>query len=267
MDRIRELIIQYKFDVLAINETFLTSDIDDCELYIPGYKLARKDRTNSAKLSGGGVIIYIRDCIPFVTRTDLMDSEMELLWVEITRSKCKPLLIASAYRRPDFSEKTFFYSINSSLAKVTGNHHEIAILGDFNLDQLSKANSPKRLVKSFEIEHDIKQFIGEHTRITETSKSLIDLLFVNNEHKIVQSGVIHLSLSDHSVIYCVMKGGIRKMPSRIYEARSFKNYNKSAFIKDLKQIPWSIVDTVCEGTNACVDEAVFLWERLFLDVQ
>ena len=43
-------------------------------------------------------------------------------------------------------------------------------------------------------------------------------------------------------------------------------YNKSAFIKDLKQIPWSIVDTVCEGTNACVDEAVFLWERLFLDV-
>ncbi|CAB4000393.1 Hypothetical predicted protein [Paramuricea clavata] len=36
--------------------------------------------------------------------------------------------------------------------------------------------------------------------------------------------------------------------------------------KDLKQIPWSIFDTVCDGTNACVDEAVFLWERLFLDV-
>jgi hypothetical protein len=89
MERIRELIIQYKFDVLALNETFLTSDIDDCELYIPGYKLARKDRTNSAKLSGGGVLIYIRDCIPTfsVMKTDLMDSETELLWVEITRSK------------------------------------------------------------------------------------------------------------------------------------------------------------------------------------
>ena len=80
MDRIRELIIQYKFDVLALNETFLTSDIDDSELYIPGYKLARKDRTNSAKLSGGGVMIYIRDCIPFVTRTDLMHSETELYY-------------------------------------------------------------------------------------------------------------------------------------------------------------------------------------------
>jgi hypothetical protein len=65
----------------------------------------------------------------------------------------------------------------------------------------------------------MKQLIGEHTRITESSKTLIDLLFVNNEHKIVQSGVIHLSLSDHSVIYCVMKGGIHKMPPHIYEAR------------------------------------------------
>ena len=120
---------------------------------------------------------------------------------------------------PILAKKHFFDSINLSLAKVTGNHHEIAILGDINLDQLSKANSPKRLVKSFAIEHNMKQLIGEHTRITESSKTLIDLLFVNNEHKIVQSGVIHLSLSDHSVIYCVMKGGIRKMPPRIYEAQ------------------------------------------------
>jgi hypothetical protein len=49
----------------------------------------------------------------------------------------------------------------------------------------------------------MKQLIGEHTRITESSKTLIDLLFVNNEHRIVQSGVIHLSLSDHSVIYVI----------------------------------------------------------------
>ena len=56
------------------------------------------------------------------------------------------------------------------------------------------------------------------------------------------------------------------MPPRTYEARSFKNYDKSAFIQDIKQIPWSIIDLTCEGTNACVDGAVYLWERLFLDV-
>ena len=40
MDRVRELITEYKFDVLALNETFLTSEVDDCELFIPGFKLA-----------------------------------------------------------------------------------------------------------------------------------------------------------------------------------------------------------------------------------
>jgi hypothetical protein len=40
-----------------------------------------------------------------------MDSETELLWVEITRSKCKRLLIASAYRPPDFSEKHFLIQL------------------------------------------------------------------------------------------------------------------------------------------------------------
>ena len=161
----------------------------------------------------------------------------ELLWVEITRLKCKPLLIASVYRPPDFNEKNFFDSINLSLAKVDGDRCEIAILGDINLDQMGKVNSAKRLVKSFAIENDLTQLICEPTRITETSRTLIDLLFVNNQHKIVQSGVRHTSLSDHSIIYCVMKGGVRRAPPRIYEARSYKNYDKSAFIKDLRETP------------------------------
>ena len=53
MDRVRELITKYKFDVLALNETFLTSEVDHCKLFIPGYKLAPKDSTASAKLFGG----------------------------------------------------------------------------------------------------------------------------------------------------------------------------------------------------------------------
>ena len=225
---------------MALNETFLTSEVDDCELFIPRYIMARKDRTNSTKLFEGGVVIYIRDCIPFVTRTDLMNSETKILWVEITRLKCKPLLIASVYRSPDLGERPFFDSISSCLVKVTDNHHKI--LGDFNLDLQSKVKSVKRLVKSFAFKYDMKQLIDEHTRITKSSRTLIYFLFVNNEHKIVQSGVIHLSLSDHSVIYCVVKGGIPRMLPRTYEARSFKNYNKSAFIQDLKQIPWSIIN-------------------------
>ena len=143
-----------------------------------------------------------------------MDDRADILWVKITRNKCKPLLIASVYRPPDYSQRNFFDSINSSLAKVNGNNYEIAILGDFNLDQMPGKGRPAiRLVNSFSVENDLKQLICEPTRTTENSRSIIDLLFVNNEHRIVQSGVIHASLSDHSIIFCVMKGGVRKASS------------------------------------------------------
>ena len=93
----------------------------------------------------------------------------------------------------------------------------------------------------------------EPTRITEYSKTLIDLIFTNREHKIVQSGVLHTTLSDHSLVFCVLKGSVPKLPSRKFEYRSFKNYNKKAFVNDLNQVPWSVIN----GMES-IDDAVFL---------
>jgi len=58
-----------------------------------------------------------------------------------------------------------------------------------------------------------------------------------------------------------MKGGVQKLPPRKFEYRSFKNYNKTEFINDLNEVPWSVVDGVEN-----VDDAVFLWERLFSEI-
>ena len=57
---VRELFSTYAFDVLALSETWLSSNITDNEISIPGYTLAWKDRSGSAKLNGGGVLFYIR---------------------------------------------------------------------------------------------------------------------------------------------------------------------------------------------------------------
>lgn len=71
MDGVRELFSSYDFDVLALSETWLSSNITDDEISIPGYTLARKDRSGSAKLNGGGVLIYIRENIPFHVKNEL----------------------------------------------------------------------------------------------------------------------------------------------------------------------------------------------------
>ena len=54
-----------------------------------------------------------------------------------------------------------------------------------------------------------------------------------------------------------MKGGVKKLPPKVFEYRSFKSYAKKAFINDLKQVSWSITEGVGD-----IDDTVFLWEKL-----
>ena len=241
LDGVRKLMSPYNFDVLTLSETWLSSNIPDCEVTIPGYTPVRKDRNGSTKLNGGGVLFYIRDNIPFTVKKDLATNKEELLWVEINRSKCKPLLIAAAYKPPNVKEANFLETLSNSFAKIDLDKNGLVLMGDFNIDQHGKS-SASRLLKSFAVVNDMKQLINEPTRITEYSKTLIDLIFTNREHKIVQSGVIHTTLSDHSLVYCVMKGGVPKISPKKFEYRSFRNYNKSEFIKDLNQVPWPVVE-------------------------
>ena len=205
-------------------------------------------------------MFYIWDNIPFTVKKDLATNKEELLWVEINRPKCKPLLIAAAYKAPNMKEANFLETLTNSFAKIDLDKNGLVLMGDFNIDQHGKS-SASRLLKSFAVVNDMKQLINEPTRITEYSKTLIDLIFTNREHMIVQSDVIHTTLSDHSLVYCMMKGGIPKIPPKKFECQSFKNYNKSEFIKDLNQVPWSVVNGVEN-----VDVAVFLWEKLFSEI-
>lgn len=61
-----------------------------------------------------------------------------------------------------------------------------------------------------------------------------------------------------------MKDAACKMPSGIYEARSFKSYNKSAFIKYLKQIR-GVLLMQCVKVQMIKWRRLYSSERLFLD--
>ena len=201
MDGVRELSI-YIFDVLALSETWLSSKISDCEVTVPGYSVVGKDRTGSTKLNRGGVLLYIRENIPFTVKNELAADKEEVLWVEINRPKCKPLLIAAAYKPPDVKEANFLESVSNSFARIDLNRSGLVLMGEFNIDQLGKS-SASRLLKSFAVLNDLKQLINEPTRITEYSKTLIDLIFTNRDHKIVQSGIINTTLNDHCLFFCL----------------------------------------------------------------
>ena len=116
----------------------------------------------------------------------------------------------------------------------------VIVLEDINVDLLPKpaygCKQNMQTLHNFMRALDLSQIITEPTRITEKSKSLIDVILVNNQHQIVDSGVVSLSVSDHSLIYCVLKAGVSKATPRTIEYRSFKSFDENAFIQDLKCI-------------------------------
>lgn len=86
----------------------------------------------------------------------------------------------------------------------------------------------------------IKQIINVPTRITSSSKTLIDHLIVSSEDKISQSGVIQSGFSDHCIIFCTRK--VVKNNKSVYnrvKIRSTKNYDKNIFIEKLSSLDWS----------------------------
>ena len=84
---------------------------------------------------------------------------------------------------------------------------------------------------------------------------------MNNTHRIVESGVIHSTISDHSIVYCTVESVVPKAPPNTIEYRSHCKYDKSSFIKDLKETDWNMLDFYGD-----VDPAVEMWNTLFTDV-
>jgi hypothetical protein len=190
-----------------------------------------------------------------------MNNTLENCMVEILRPKAKKLFICCAYRAPNNPVENYITELENVIHKLP-NNSEFILLGDFKIDLSKNNRSPfKRLLNNLSCQLHLDQLITEPTRITETSQTTIDLIFINNTQRIVRSGVIPCALSDHSLVFCVFKAGVTKALPCIIEYRSFKRYNKESFLQDLRNNNWSAaVDD--NDINATVDN----WCKCFTDI-
>ena len=139
---------------------------------------------------------------------------------------------------------------------------EFFILGDLNvnIDQSIESYNKNTLNEIFDI-YGLDQLIQEPTRVTESSSSLIDLCLTNSLTTVVVSGVIHLSISDHSLIYVVRKAHYVQTDAKIIEARTMRSFNSENFLNDLNQQPWA---EVCH--NAADPNKMWqIWKSLLME--
>ena len=174
-----------------IDETISTDVVS-----IPGYEMIVKNRNRV----GGGVAIYYRSVLNVMNRQDLIPANVEAVCLEITRPKSKPILITSVYRPPN-SRIELLNDIETLFQNLDSEHKEQIIVGDFNCDLLrdNLNNHTKRFNEIANL-FQLTQMIDHPTRITDSTSSLLDVALVTNPENISQSGVVHVGISDNSLL-------------------------------------------------------------------
>ena len=247
IDQLRIIMQNSSIDILAINETKIDHSVSDDEISIPGYYHIRKDRNRY----GGGVLLYVRESLPFSERNDLLISDsLEMLCIEITKPHNKSFLIVTWYRPPN-SEVSLFNEYETFLRKCDLENIEVIIMGDLNCDIIKcPPEAHTRRLQFLSSLYQYRQLINEPTRVTRTSATLIDLILTNKEENISKSGVIHLGISDHSLVFAVRKYCVTKSRQKTRYVRNFKRFNAINFLNDLSQMPWENV-ALYDNPNVC----------------
>lgn len=83
IDELRVLLQLCRFDVFAITESHLKSDISDGEISIDRYNVLRRDRTNR---KGGGCTVYYRKTLKAIRRMDLEEHNIEMICLQVKAS-------------------------------------------------------------------------------------------------------------------------------------------------------------------------------------
>ena len=86
--------------------------------------------------------------------------------------------------------------------------------------------------------YHLKNLVTQSTRLTKSTETLIDLILTNNKRRALQTGVVDTQISDHSLVYTIMRVTLPRLRSRKIALRSFKNFDRDKFVEDLSAAPF-----------------------------
>ena len=140
---------------------------------------------------------------------------------------------------------------------------EYYLLGDFNCDQISPiSNNDTRLLNNITEIYGLTQPIQEATRITENTSTLLDVIYTNFPNKIVCSGVSHIGISDHSLVFAYRKVSADP-PKRGHSTISYielGKFNSADFRSDIAQHDWGSIDQLNNPNDMWAK-----WKEMFIE--
>ena len=241
------------FHVFCFAESRLSAPISDSDISVPGYNIIRRDPKVQKET---GLLLYYNQSVTMKRLFHLENFHVESIWVEIKLKHSKPLIIGYIYRNPA-ERLDWFDNFTIMMDAVTLENKEFMLLGDFNIDLLKPQTQWAHLYQMF----NLHQLIDKATRITETSKTLIDHIYVLSKHNIIETCSPISGCSDHSPV-CItwLKKGTRipKSGHKVIQYRCYRNFDENSFLLELSHSSLSLVYQYTDP-----DEALEYWLQSF----
>ena len=243
--------------LILLCETFLNKNaVNLCK--IKSYDLITK-HTGTRK--DGGIAIYVHESVSYTRCADLefdIDKIVESLFIEIT-SNDKTIVIGELYHIPNSDAALFNERYNNLLQSVKS---ELIIGANHNLDFL-KMQKYKHAEYLFDlnIKNNLLPLIMKPTRITKSTATLIDNIFVSN--KLCNNWKLYIAtwpISDHLPCIVVLNYKVScKKQEYTFKGRKMTEHNLSHIIQDLAQADWSALGTL--NANDCYN---YLVDRIMI---
>jgi len=241
-DDVTNLVLNVPFHIFGVSETWLFDKVCDEEVTVPGYQIIRSDRKNikSHKTRGGGVLLYVRDDYSVTVLNNTLQSQIDSLHVVVNKEFLPPIHIILIYNPPKTATKHLINYLKCELD--ASDQQEIYIMGDINIDLL-KSDADKLCFASLMEDYHLHQLIKKPTRLTQSTKSLIDIIYTNKPLYNKCSNVVPETISDHCLIYTVRKKErTKKCQTKTVKLRTFKDTNNEKLKQMIKSAPWWILD-------------------------
>ncbi len=235
MAELQSLLLSLKYDILAVTETWLTSDIPDQMISQGLYKVTRRDRYDGSGYGGVLLLTKHRICIKTISLDKKYDS-LELVAVDIFAPN--PHRLICAYCKPSITEADMKLT-TTCLAELCGVPGPVSIFGDFNVPDIDWVcpHVPTKPISyhvyAFARDSSMEQLVRSPTR----GRNILDLVFTSSSLCLPFCAVAPpFSTSDHNSIEFSILGKEAKPPVEFFW--DFKNCNYQAIALELIGVDW-----------------------------
>ena len=244
-----------KPDILLLCETWQNKNSPSPVL--DGYDFVSKNRTHKL---GGGVCIFVSKKLKFKTRSDLeIDCQtIEHCIIEVQLKK-QNVLVCSGYRAPGQNPTNFLQEYDKLTESMNSTSLPVIIGMDHNLDLLKqRTHYPTKLFVDKLLDSKMVPSITKPTRITKSSATLIDNIFISLELVAMSSSHILIEdMSDHLPVLLVLNGvTTRKLCEHVIESRNLRPKNINALRSGIKNVDWDVLLTNVIPSNDVSDTVI-----------